>query len=344
MEGVLYDGTSGVRHMVAVTADGDMLALRHDGDPLKSIAAADLTLLDRQADRITLGHRSIDGWRLRLLEPIMPEIATLFPSRATGYGAWIDRIGLVRAAAAFTAASALVLAVGYVAPGWLAPLVPSSVERAYGEALIGDFGGKFCTTPGGQRALTRLTERLSPGASDINVRVVDVPIVNAAALPAGNIVLFEPILSTVAGPDELAGVLAHEIAHVRKRHVTAALIRQFGLGLIATALGGSTAGNVDSFVSLTFTRRSEAEADDGAIAMLNRSHVAPAATATFFRRLAGDENRLGRFEPAMAYLSSHPLSRDRDAKFVAGMQKGEAYTASLNATDWGALKAICAKK
>ena len=54
---------------------------------------------------------------------------------------------------------------------------------------------------------------------------------NAAALPGGYIVVFKPAI-TETDPDALAGVLAHEIAHVRRRHVTEALIRELGIGAL----------------------------------------------------------------------------------------------------------------
>jgi predicted Zn-dependent protease len=156
--------------------------------------------------------------------------------------------------------------------------------------------------------------------------------------------LFDKLLKTVRTPDELAGVLAHEIAHVRKRHVTAAMIRQFGIGIVATALGGTTGGNVDGFVALDFSRRAEREADGEAIAGLQRAGISPAPTAAFFDRLGKTEKGLGRFEPAFAYLSSHPLSGGRAKRFRTAKQGGVAYTPALTAREWAELRAICSAR
>ena len=339
--GWLYDGHSGLRHAVEARAEEDGLVLFHDGEPLERVAAGQLVLLDRSASGWTIGHREVAGWRLKLPDPDA-EIAALFP-RQGGYGGWIDRLGLWRATAIFASVSALVIGAGYLAPTVLAPLVPTSVEQAYGDALVGDFGGKYCGTQAGNAALTRLARRLDPKAGDLNIRVVDLPIVNAAALPAGNIVLFDKLFETVESPDELAGILAHEIAHVRRRHVPAAMIREFGVGIFAAALGGTTGGQVDGFVALSFTRRAEREADAEAIAMLQRAGISPRPTAKFFARLGKAEKTMDRFGPALAYISSHPLSGEREKAFTqaAGSRR---YTPALTPREWTELRAICSTR
>lgn len=336
----LYDGTNAVRHLVEVEARGDALHLAISDAWEETIPLTLLTLGDRSSSGLTLIHGEQKGWRLRIPAPVPADIDRLFPRRQ-GYGRWIDRVGVVPAIALFALVSVSVLAVGWFAPVWLAPFVPQSVERAYGQALVGDFGGKFCSSPAGDAALASLTAKLDPHPGELNVRVVDVPVVNAAALPARNIMIFDKLLQETAGPDELAGVLAHEIAHVRQRHVTAALLRQFGVSIFATALGGTTATHVDGFVGLNFTRRAEGEADRVAIATLDRAHISPAPTAGFFRKLKRLEGDAGRLTPALAYLSSHPLSGDRERLFSDAAKKDAAYRPALSPQQWAALRSIC---
>lgn len=336
----LYDGTTARRYDVEVRPEVDGLRLAGDGWETV-LPAEDLLVLDRGRRELTLGHRHQDGWRLRIEDPAS-ELVRMFPG-GSGYGAWIDRIGLWRATATFGAVAAVVVTLGFFAPTLLAPLVPQSVEKAYGNALVGDFGGKYCTGTDGRQALARLARRLDPNAAELNIRVVDLPIVNAAALPAGNIVLFDKLFETVESPDELAGILAHEIAHVRQRHVTAAMIREFGVGIFATALGGTTGGQVDGFVALSFTRRAEREADAEAIAMLRRAGISPKPTARFFARLGKAEKNLDRFGPALAYISSHPLSGERATQFTQAAGTA-SYTPALSPREWTELRAICSTR
>ena len=76
---------------------------------------------------------------------------------------------------------------------------------------------------------------------------------NAAALPGGYIVVFKPAI-TETNPDALAGVLAHEVAHVRRRHVTEALIRELGIGALVRMFAGNIGANAEQIVSLSYTR------------------------------------------------------------------------------------------
>lgn len=333
--GWLYDGATATRHAVAVSADGERILLAFvdgaeqslDPDELAAVAEAAGPLFTRPA---------VDGWRLGLDEAPDPMLAALLPA-AHRCGGWIDRFGLWRAAGVALALSAVVVAVGYTAPQWLAPLVPMSWEKRYGDALVGDFGGNFCQGPGGVRALDRLARRLAPeGGYDI--RVVDVPVVNAAALPGGHIMVFRKLIDEAQSPDELAGVVAHEIAHVKERHVMAAMIRQYGVGMVLAGFGGQAGTNIDGIVSLGYSRSAESEADDDAVATLRRAGISPLPTAEFFKRLPDPGGNLGE---AIAYVSSHPASGGRRSKFAGSFVKETPYRPALAASDWAAVRAIC---
>lgn len=338
----LYDGHSGVRHEVRVMGQPGLLIVDYGEGAVERVPVGELSVVDRSTGGLTIGRPAIDGWRLRIPPPVDADVDLLFPRRH-GYGGWIDRVGLWPAVAAFAGASGLIVALSYFAPTLLAPLVPESVEQAYGDALVGDFGGKYCATPAGAAALSRLVGQLDGSADTLRVHVVDVSILNAAALPGRQIVIFRPLLATVESPDEFAGILAHEISHVRERHVTAALVRQFGFGLISSMVGGSVGGQVDGFVSLSFSRRAEREADDGAVARLRAARISPAPTARFFARLGGEGQEDGALASTMGYLSTHPLSKDREALFRKAAVPGVAYRPALTPAEWNALKMICAK-
>lgn len=337
----LYDGISGIRHDVAVAGEPGVLVIDYGDGAVERVPVGELALSDRSTGGLTIARPAIDGWRLRVPPPLDPQVDALFPKRH-GYGRWIDRMGLWPAVGAFAVISAGIVTLGYFAPSLLAPLIPESVERAYGDALVGDFGGKYCRGPAGLAALDKLVAKLDDRPKTLRVRVVDLGIVNAAALPAGNIVIFRQLIQTSESPDELAGVLAHEIAHVRKRHVTAALIREFGVGILTSMVGGNVGSQVDGFASLTFTRRGEREADAVAIERLQAARISPAPTARFFGRLGKQEPDLGRLDLAMGYLSTHPLSKDREKLFRTAAKPGVPYRPALDATEWAALRNICA--
>ncbi len=335
----LYDGRSAVRRSVGVGAHDGVLRLRGEHEDW-AISPEQLVHVESRADFEVFGRHDLSGWRLGLAKPMDEQVAALLPGKQV-YGRWIDRIGFPKALMAGAVISAAVLFIGYSAPAWLAPLVPPSVEKRVGDALVGDFGGRFCAGAGGQEALNKLAAKLTGRSGEINVRVVNIKVVNAAALPGGNIVIFRELISEADGPDEVAGVLAHEIAHVEERHVTEALIRHLGFGIIVALFGGTTGSNVDALIGAGHSRAAEREADERALEALRRANISPLPTADFFARLGEGEKKLGRIGESLEYISTHPLSAQREKRFRAAAAQGAQYQPSLTRDEWEALFSIC---
>ncbi|CAM3093443.1 Peptidase M48 domain-containing protein [Sphingomonas antarctica] len=319
-----------MRRDVDVAAAGDALVV--DGE---RVAADDLSGIDHDHARV-FGRDGHPGWRLGFDSPPPADIAAILPARQK-FGRWIDRHGLWRAAVVATVVSA-VLVVGVLsAPRWIAPLIPMSVERRLGDTLIGDIDSHSCSGKGGQAALDALAARIEPGRADLRVRAVPVPMVNAITLPGGTILIFDGLLKQAAGPDELAGVLGHEIGHVRHRDTLKGLLREAGLTILTGGANGALANNAGMVVALRYSRDAEGDADDYAIDALRRAHVSPVQTAGFFQRLAKQGDASG----ALAWLSSHPVSADRRARFLNSRGTGPV-TPALDATQWRALSTMCA--
>lgn len=149
---------------------------------------------------------------------------------------------------------------------------------------------------------------------------------NAFAIPGGYIFVFDGLLAQLRDEEELAGVLAHEIAHVERNHffkdakkiaaldiATIAAILLGGGGVAATTI--ASAANID--VRLQFSRENEAEADSYALRYLKQGGFAPKGLLDFFDSLI----RYERFNPQTvpAYVSTHPdleSRRNNVANFV----------------------------
>lgn len=338
--GWLYDGQSATRHDVAAGTAGGTIRLDHADGTIEHIDAGLLYHADDRAGTHVYGRSDRPGWRLTLPPPVPAALTARLPG-VRRYGRWVDRVGLVPALVGALLLSGAVLAASYAAPAALAPLIPQSWEQRYGDAIVGDFGGKFCQGPGGQEALERLAARLAPADLRFDVRVVDVGMVNAAALPGNHIVIFRELIDDASGPDEVAGILAHEIAHVGNRHVTEGMIRELGFGMVITALGGTTAGNADLLLGSRYSRGAEGEADRDAVAALARAGISPLPTAKFFTRLGKGERSLGRVGETLSYISTHPLSDGRRAAFERSFRRDLRYAPALEAADWRAVQGIC---
>lgn len=336
-----YDGVTARRRNALLVADGEHFSLVEHGETSGPFAWSDLVAQTSGRNELVFGLRGQSGWRIGFIGDVQPDIARRLPGPER-YGRLIDRIGFARATAAFLVVAGMVVFIGVSAPGWIAPYVPNSWERRLGDAMVGDFGGRFCNGPGGQQALDRLARQLDNGGVPIEVRVANIKMVNAVALPGDKIVIFRGLLSDAKSPDEVAGVLGHEIGHVRNRDVMAALLRQMGLSVLLGGFSGDVGGTFNALLSATYSREAESRADTYAIAALGRADVSPAATAGFFARLARDEAELGPARAALGYMSSHPLSDSRERKFNAGVSTSASYRPALDAAEWQALAGICA--
>lgn len=342
IDAILYDGLTADRRDVSVDPRSDGIRLTHSDGSTETVDATHLRRLGRAPDTLRIGRTDVDGWRLLVPASAGPALEPLL-GKEERYGRWIDRIGLIPALVGFGVVTAAIVAVGYLSPKWIAPHVPESWERNVGDAIVGDFGDNRCRGEEGQRVLNALVERLDPGTTRgpgaIRIATLDFPIFNAAALPGGHIVIFQGALDESEDPDALAGIVAHEIAHVRRRHVTQALIREFGIGALIRLFAGDIGVNAQELVSLSYTRENEAEADRDAIGMLRRARISPKPTADLFVQLADEVGEAPGFTGE--FLQSHPLSRKRADRFARAEKKGGNYVHALSDDEFHALKMMC---
>ncbi|HET6389061.1 M48 family metallopeptidase [Hyphomicrobium sp.] len=209
-------------------------------------------------------------------------------------------------------------------------------------------GHKECIDPAGVAALKRLTERLAkglPAKVPFDVHVYDWPLMNAFAVPGGQIILTKGLLDKSQTPDETAGVLAHEMGHGIELHPEAAIIRGVGLGAtLEIILGGTPGGGLANvglmLAQLGYSRRSEREADTHALELLKAANISPKGLGEFFSRVTKLEAEHGDKAPGgFRWFRTHPPPAER-ARLVSAQQDYPA-TPALDASDWEALKSIC---
>jgi beta-barrel assembly-enhancing protease len=156
--------------------------------------------------------------------------------------------------------------------------------------------------------------------------VVNAPQVNAFAVPGGHIYLNRGLIERARNESELAGVLAHEIAHVEHRHGIDQMERAQGANLALTAayvlMGRAPSGAEEALIgvggNLYFARHSreaENEADRSAVALLVRAGISPQGLPSFFNVLLEEQRR--RPSTVEQWFSTHPLTTDRVANTQA---------------------------
>ena len=138
-----------------------------------------------------------------------------------------------------------------------------------------------CVRPEGIAALKRLAQRLDRDLADeVDIRAFNYPSYQITSLPAGKIIVTREVLAA-STPDEVAVLLAHELAHIDHGDPVAATVRQYGvLGAWGKVLNGEDSRELQ----LEFTGAEEAQADRKAIAMLRRAGYPVAAGADLFER------------------------------------------------------------
>ena len=170
--------------------------------------------------------------------------------------------------------------------------------------------------------------------------------INALAAPGGYIVLMRGLLEQTNSPEELAGVLAHELQHVRRRHATRILIQQASMGLLLAAMTGNTSAATSygletarTFGILHYSRRIEEEADEDGMRMILDARVDPNGIIKFFDTL---KKKSAEIPSVFKYLSTHPNTEERIQKLRAMAAGGRRKpTPLLKNLDWSAVKNIC---
>jgi beta-barrel assembly-enhancing protease len=237
---------------------------------------------------------------------------------------------------------------------WIATSLPTSWRERLGTAARDSMTEGFmeCVDPAGLSALKTLSERLQkgvpPGTTPFDIHVYDWSLMNAFAVPGGQIVLTKGLLDKAESPDEVAGVLAHEMGHGIEMHPEAGIIRGVGLGAAMEIMLGGTAGgglaNVGLMLAqLGYSRSAEREADHHALELLKAAAIAPKGLGDFFTRVTKMESDGSEAPPtAISWLRTHPLPAER-ARLVR-MQPAYPATPALDSQAWENLKSVCNKK
>lgn len=205
------------------------------------------------------------------------------------------------------------------------------------------------------KAVNQIVARLKTGVGqtpyDINVKIVDAPVNNAFALPGGQILLFKGLLQATETPEELAGVLAHEMVHVLKRHSTKGMLRQLSTHMLFSFMTGDTksiAAVAQNLGNMRYSREFETEADIFGTQLLIASGIDPVGLRDFFGKLDSKEAGEKSSGP-FSYLSTHPVSNQRVSSIAAEEKRytsavPEEYKELLPGVDWKALIACTCKK
>ena len=382
--GRFADGQTAAIHDVRVTLDVSGIKIVDHGGVEKAIwPYEELRIVERPVeDRpIRLRNRTIDLARLDVTEHAFlaalrqraPDVETVGmrdPAQWRRAAIWIVSLGVIF--------GGILYGLTQSAPV-IAAMLPMSMEERIGKTAIdqvtlifsgfGDSGDLVCRAPKGVRALEALTARLDAAADSpykFKVSVLDIPVPNAFAAPGGYVVIFRGLIDLAESPDEIAGVLGHEMSHVTHRHATTNLVRAIGFETLIVPLitGGAMASDMMSGIGQmalqsSYTREAESEADLEAVALLQRAGIKADSFTELLLRIEAkfgggkdeedepgknkrkdEDGKFGFSIPDM--LASHPATSDRH-QAVAAAAAGNGGDAGMTDKEWLAFQAICQK-
>jgi Zn-dependent protease with chaperone function len=222
-----------------------------------------------------------------------------------------------------------------------AQALPASVDTTLGASALREMKKQGIINPtrlSSQRVdeIWQVLRTLLPAKPRVPVRLVvcasDTLGANALALPDGTIIVTDALVRLILGKHgdfdtargaQLAGVLAHELGHLERRHGMRALARGSLAAALSAALFGdfstAAAGAPALLLNMRYSRDMESEADLDAIALLRSHHLSPAPLADLFEALdrtpqATLRRRLPRWLTAGGdYTASHPSNAERAA-------------------------------
>lgn len=225
-----------------------------------------------------------------------------------------------------TGGMAVLVVLVVIAFSWLGALmgslVPFETEREIAAAFAPHFAGEVKERDAAIEAyLQDVADRLTraeplPQGMTVTLHYADIAEMNAFATLGGNIVVTRGLIEAMPNENALATVIAHEIAHVKERHV----MRSLGRGVLTTiALSivmGSTGDNVGDLVgqagittALSFSRDQEHEADAVGQRNVHALYGHVGGVSGLFEAM--EQKRANAAPPE--WLSTHPEYRNRIA-------------------------------
>ena len=228
--------------------------------------------------------------------------------------------------------------------------------------LVAQFGGEY-QAPAAEAYLDGILVKLAhasdyPNQSAYKVTILNTPVVNAFALPSGNLYVTRGLLALAGDASEVAAVMAHEIGHVTSHHSALRAEREREAAVITKAAEviqnkqkGEEIRSSQRLSVASFSRQQELEADAIGVRVIARAGYDPYGASRFLTALGkSSELRAALYSKNKSsidfdILSTHPSTPDRVARAVAaarqigapgiGQRDREGYLAAITGVAFG---------
>ncbi len=212
--------------------------------------------------------------------------------------------------------------------------IPAEFEQQVGDELMAELKQNmtFVQDP---KLMARLESAVAPlinalprGKVTNQFYLLAEPMPNALALPGGHVLVTTRLFEIAERPEEIAGVVAHELAHVTQRHGFRKIISSLGPFLIFRVFLGNSAGALgvvgessELLVNQSFSQEFELEADDIGWQSLVTAHIDPRGLTDMLRKLQAEQQKISAALPQIHAFSSHPATQKRIQRLELKWQK-----------------------
>ena len=175
----------------------------------------------------------------------------------------------------------------------------------------------------------------------LKIHILEKSDINAFALPNGHLVVYSGLILNSDNPEELAGVISHEIAHIELNHVMKKLVKEIGLSVLISMTTGNGGAEIIKetarmLSSTAFDRGLEKDADIKAVEYLVKAKINPEPFANFLYKLSITEsNSMQYFD----WINTHPDSKERSEYIIQYSKSKQAdYLPVLTKEQWSRAK------
>ncbi len=338
-----YDGDSAEAHAVTLRLGFDALEITRDGviashwpyEELKQTQGFypnEPLRLEHGKEAVTVTDRSIlDSVKTSKIK----FGGTKGPLRGGRLALWLPIILII----GLSATALIYFKLIPTAANFIADIIPPTLEERLGSTTEKSFLYGYDEydnqelTGAVEKILARLETAVGESPYDFKIKIIDAPIKNAFALPGGRIILFRGLIESTDTPEELAGVIAHEMVHVLRRHSTKGMLQQLSTYMLFSFMTGdvnTVTATAQNLGNMRYSREFETEADRLGTILLIESQIDPTGLGAFFKKVGEKEG----MPSQLSYLSTHPMAGKRAEAIEQMTEPGTVYESLMPNIVW----------